>query len=434
MFQAEKFQTENYAGLKEKLIHWLNRYNTFCYLDSNQAIYKAHNFSFSCFDFVAGVGVETEITSAQNNSLKELDESIKNNPGWHFGFFSYDFKNQFENLKSENTDHLRWPDYYFFKPLILILAKNDEIEIIVSDKSSFSPTEIWVQIINLKTQPEIKNFLLPDIKPRLTKEEYLNRVKEIQEHIHRGDLYEINFCQEFYATMDFDPYAGFLKLSEVSPAPFSAFFRLDNKFLLSASPERFLKKSGEKLISQPIKGTAARGKTPESDIESAKQLKNSLKERSENIMIVDLVRNDLSRISVKDSVKVDELCGIYSFQQVHQMISTISSISKTGSIEEIIKATFPMGSMTGAPKIKAMQLSEEFETTKRGLYSGAVGYITPENDFDFNVVIRSLQYNAENEYLSYMVGGAITSLSEPEKEYEECLLKASAMEKVLKNE
>lgn len=167
-------------------------------------------------------------------------------------------------------------------------------------------------------------------------------------------------------------------------------------------------------------------------------LKNDLakdeKERSENIMIVDLVRNDLSKTAVKGSVKVEELCKVYSFDQVHQMISTVTSqIEENTHPIDVIKSTFPMGSMTGAPKISAMKIIENLEETKRGLYSGAVGYITPRGDFDFNVVIRSILYNHTQKYISFSVGSAITSKSDPLKEYEECLVKAKAMHEVLQH-
>ena len=204
--------------------------------------------------------------------------------------------------------------------------------------------------------------------------------------------------------------------------------------MLSASPERYLKKVGEKVISQPIKGTAKRSFDIEQDAFLKKELKNSAKERSENIMIVDLVRNDLSHTATKGSVVVEELCQVYTFKQVHQMISTIiSKVDATVSPVEIIKTTFPMGSMTGAPKVSAMKIIEELEVTKRGLYSGAVGYFTPTGDFDFNVVIRSILYDAKKQYLSFSVGSAITAQSIPENEYEECLLKAKAMFEVLQN-
>ena len=280
------------------------------------------------------------------------------------------------------------------------------------------------------------NFQLPTsitIEQRISKENYLSKVSKMLEHIHRGDIYEANFCMEFYAeNAQIEPLEIYQKLNAISEPPFAVYFKNNFQYLLSASPERYLRKEGLKVISQPIKGTARRS----FDLEQDEQLKSDLaqneKERSENIMIVDLVRNDLSHTATKGSVQVEELCQIYTFKQVHQMISTIvSEVENTTSPIEILRTTFPMGSMTGAPKISAMQIIEELEETKRGLYSGAVGYFTPTGDFDFNVVIRSILYNAQNQYLSFSVGSAVTSQAIPEMEYEECLLKAKAMFEVL---
>lgn len=201
---------------------------------------------------------------------------------------------------------------------------------------------------------------------------------------------------------------------------------------MCASPERFLKKEKDLLVSQPIKGTAPRGRNAKEDMQLKKELFTDAKERSENVMIVDLVRNDLSHVAAKNSVKVTELFGIYSFSTVHQMISTVTArLGKDYHFTDALRYTFPMGSMTGAPKVRAMQLIEQYEDTRRGLYSGAVGYITPERDFDFNVVIRSILYNKQEQYLGFMAGSAITSGSIPEKEYQECLHKAQAMKKAL---
>jgi para-aminobenzoate synthetase component I len=252
-------------------------------------------------------------------------------------------------------------------------------------------------------------------------------------HINRGDIYEANFCMEFFAEKAFiNPVEVFKKLDTISDAPFAAFFKNNQHYLLSASPERYLRKEGTKIISQPIKGTSKRFDDEKLDLQSKINLQNDPKERSENIMIVDLVRNDLSHSASKGSVQVEEFCEVYTFKQVHQMISTVvCEVDFSTSLVEIIKSTFPMGSMTGAPKISAMQIIEDLEETKRGLYSGTVGYFTPNNDFDFNVVIRSILYNSQNNYVSFSVGSAITALSEPEKEYEECLLKAKAMFNVL---
>ena len=254
-------------------------------------------------------------------------------------------------------------------------------------------------------------------------------------HIERGDIYEANFCQEFFSeNTKIDPLKSYLHLNEISKPPFATFLKFDKHYVLSASPERYLKKTGERIVSQPIKGTAKRLEDPSEDKKMVEKLSLDPKERSENIMITDLVRNDLSKIAEKGSVKVEELCKIYSFEQVHQMISTIScTVSADLSPVKIIKNTFPMGSMTGAPKISAMKIIEELEDAKRGLYSGAVGYFEPNGDFDFNVIIRSILYNEDLNYVSYSVGGAITVKSIPENEYEECLIKAKAMREVLES-
>ena len=253
------------------------------------------------------------------------------------------------------------------------------------------------------------------------------------QHIKRGDIYEANICQEFYSeAAKINPLETFFQLNEISKPPFSVFLKLNHLFALSASPERYLKRVENTIISQPIKGTAKRLKDKTEDLKMVRQLAADPKERSENIMITDLVRNDLSRIAVKGSVAVDELCAIYTFEQVHQMISTIRcTVAPNTSSVEVLRNTFPMGSMTGAPKISAMKIIEEIEDAKRGLYSGAIGYFSPSGDFDFNVVIRSILYNSLKEYVSFSVGSAITINSIPEKEYEECLLKAKAMRQVL---
>jgi para-aminobenzoate synthetase component 1 len=245
----------------------------------------------------------------------------------------------------------------------------------------------------------------------------------------------MNLCQEFFAnSCSINPYETFIKLNRTSPTPFSAFGKFADKFLLCASPERFLQKQDEIITSQPIKGTSPKGDSCEDDSRLKVELQSNQKERAENVMIVDLVRNDLSRIAQRASVRVDELCGVYPFRQVNQMISTVSCKQKSEvDFVDIVKATFPMGSMTGAPKIRAMQLIEQYERSKRGLFSGAVGYISPTGNFDFNVVIRSLLYNRTKKYLSYTVGGAITANSIPEKEYEECWLKSLAIRQTIEN-
>ena len=229
-----------------------------------------------------------------------------------------------------------------------------------------------------------------------------------------------------------DPITIFLELNRISPTPFAAFYKWKDNYVLCASPERFLAKRGNKLVSQPIKGTAKRGGSDEEDKAIKQQLRNHAKELQENVMIVDLVRNDLTRSAKPGTVKTEELFGIYSFNQVHQMISTVVCELQDGiSAVQAIRNTFPMGSMTGAPKISSMQLMELYERSRRGIYSGAIGYFSPDNDFDLNVVIRTLLYNSTEKYLSFQTGSAITYHADAEREYEECLLKAKAILEVL---
>ena len=275
---------------------------------------------------------------------------------------------------------------------------------------------------------------VPDLQSRFSKQEYMATVERLRQHILRGDCYEINFCQEFYAEdVAVNPLEMYEQLSRISPNPFAAFYRLNDKYLLCSSPERYLKKEGATIFSQPIKGTARRDLgDAKNDEQNKVKLSVSKKEIAENVMVVDLVRNDLSKVCIDGSVKVDELFGLYTFPQVHQMISTVSgTLDDKVHLSDILKATFPMGSMTGVPKKSVMQLIEKYERTKRGLFSGAVGYIQPGGDFDFNVVIRSILYNATQKYISIQAGSAITFYSDAATEYEECLLKIKAIKKVL---
>jgi para-aminobenzoate synthetase component 1 len=418
----------NFFDFKKKLLHWANQHREVVFLDSN-----AYHQKYSSFDSVLAVDAFTSIKTDYENAFQDLYQYQSQTKDWLFGYLSYDLKNDTEALHSNNFDGLEFPDLFFFQPKKLFLIKENQVEI---QYLRMCDDEIETDFEEI-TQCSVFNIQSSDVEvlQRIAKENYLSKVSKMLEHIHRGDIYEANFCMEFYAEKaQIDPLEIYQKLNAISEPPFAVYFKNNFQYLLSASPERYLRKEGLKIISQPIKGTARRS----FDLEQDEQLKFDLvqneKERSENIMIVDLVRNDLSHTATKGSVQVEELCQIYTFKQVHQMISTIvSEVENTTSPIEILRTTFPMGSMTGAPKISAMQIIEELEATKRGLYSGAVGYFTPTGDFDFNVVIRSILYNSKNQYLSFSVGSAITSQAIPEMEYEECLLKAKAMFEVLQS-
>jgi para-aminobenzoate synthetase component 1 len=422
MLTETKYSPDNIILFKKKALQWASSQKTACYFDSNN-----YSDPYSVFDTLIAVGAVEEVQTFSKNAFAELHDFLAKHGSWMPGFLSYDLKNEIENLKSANPDPLNFPLLHFFIPQHLLLIKDGEVTIL-SSSATFAIQSIEdEQIIDLAI-----NFK-GEIKSRYTRDEYIYTVKHLQEHIARGDIYEINFCQEFYAeNAVLDPVSAFRELNRISPTPFANFFRTGDNYIISATPERFLSRRGSKLISQPIKGTAKRSSDPTEDVHMKTELRNNSKEQAENVMIVDLVRNDLSKCAAHGTVRVEELFGIYSFRQVHQMISTVvCDADPRFSNTELIKCTFPMGSMTGAPKIKAMQLIEQYERTKRGVFSGAVGYFAPNGDFDFNVIIRTLLYNSATKYLSFQVGSAITFDSDPEKEYEECLLKAEAIREVL---
>nr|WP_279347011.1 aminodeoxychorismate synthase component I [Gramella sp. AN32] len=414
---------------KQLLLQWSKNFAEVTWLDSN-----SYESSKGEFEAILAVEAFTAVKTDYRNAFDKLKEYQETTADWIFGYLTYDLKNDVEHLSSSNFDGLGFPDLYFFQPQKLIMIKGDSVEFQYLKMVDDEVDADFEEIQKLELQ-EFQQKEKIDVKSRISKTEYLEKVEVMMDHIHRGDIYEANFCQEFYAeNVQIEPLNIYRSLNQISTPPFAVFLKLEEFNLISASPERYLKKKGDDLFSQPIKGTARRSPDSQTDQKIAEDLANDLKETSENVMIVDLVRNDLSRIAKKGSVQVEELCKVYSFKQVHQLVSTVTAKIEEGIPPvEALRISFPMGSMTGAPKISAMKIIEKLEETKRGLYSGAVGYFTPEGDFDFNVVIRSILYNAKNKYLSFSVGGAITARSQPEKEYEECLLKAKAMREVLEN-
>ncbi len=427
---SKKQKIKDVPGFKTALLRWAQQYQEIVWLDSNNYRQK-----YSEYDSILAVDAFTAIKTEVAGAFDALGEYQQSTADWIFGYLSYDLKNDVEELTSENYDGVDFPALYFFQPKKLFLLKGNEVEMrylrLVDDEMEEDLQQILTTMTAKNERAAPSNRL--HLQPRIPKAAYLQKIQQMLGHIQRGDIYEANFCQEFYSEdAQIDPLQTYNALNRISNPPFASYVRLYDHYLLSASPERYLQKKGSEIISQPIKGTAPRGKEEEEDRRLAAQLESDPKERSENVMIVDLVRNDLSKIAKKGSVEVAELCKVYSFQQVHQMISTVKAQLAEGIPPvEVIRSTFPMGSMTGAPKISAMKIIEELEETKRGVYSGAVGYFTPRGDFDFNVVIRSILYNASKKYVSYIVGGAITAKSIPDKEYAECLVKAKALREVL---
>ncbi len=420
--------TQINSNLKRKLLSWGAQHDHCIWLDSND--YEAPHGRYQA---ILAVGCYKKLSTEAKGAFEALEAFQQKATDWLFGYLSYDLKNDVEKLTSHNFDGLHFPELYFIQPEKVLLLKEGGIAFQYISAYANEIESDWEAI---QKQGEVEDdFHQTDIKIHLrtTKDSYHDKVTTMLSHIERGDIYEANFCQEFYSEdVSLNPLKTYWHLNEISKPPFATFLKLEEFHALSASPERYLQKQGITIISQPIKGTAKRSPNRTEDEALSHYLAKDPKERSENIMITDLVRNDLSRFAKKGSVTVEELCKVYTFEQVHQLISTVRcEVAPEDAPVRFLKETFPMGSMTGAPKVSAMKIIEELEDAKRGLYSGAIGYFTPEGDFDFNVVIRSILYNSKRKYVSYSVGGAITSNSIPEKEYEECLIKAKAMREAL---
>ncbi|PPL04882.1 anthranilate synthase component I family protein [Parapedobacter indicus] len=408
----------------QKALQWAAQFDSVCYLDSN-----GYRDNHGNIDVFIAVGTAASFTSDGSDTFAKLQQFLDSHPNtWIPGFLGYDLKNELEALHSQHPNRTEFPDAYFFVPQYTLLIGKYNAEI-----KGANPRAIVEQIEATEIQEESLDFK-GQLRSRMSRSAYFSVFDQLQHHIRKGDIYEVNLCQEFFAERaSLNPLEAYRRLNEVSPTPFSCFFKFGQKYILSASPERFLSKNGRILLSQPIKGTAPRGKTASEDEQLKSALISSPKEISENIMIVDLVRNDLTRSAQPGTVKASDLLQIHSFKQVHQLISTITCQIREGmSSTDTIANTFPPGSMTGAPKISAMQLIDRHENSRRGVYSGALGYFSPQGNYDFSVVIRTMIYNGENGYLSFHTGGAITDGADPEKEYNECLLKGKALFEVLK--
>ncbi len=402
-----------------KLLSWAAKQEYFSFFNGNE--FPALHGPFTRILFVG----RRSYLESNDNSFTKLNELVDKTEDWLYGYFCYDLKNEIESLVSNNPISIPVNHLGFYIPEIVIHIHADKITI----ESFDDPEEIYNEIITWNSNNKNIAHEIGKLTSSTSKRKYMEHVQRIKSSIIEGEFYELNYCIEFTANADFfDPLNNYLQLNEISPMPFSTLMRIGSVYLICASPERFIKKEKEKIISQPIKGTSRRSFDKQEDDSLKAALKNSEKERAENLMIVDLVRNDLAKSAIAGSVIVEELFGIYTFKKVHQMISTVIAIQNNSTSNvDVIKNAFPMGSMTGAPKIRVMDEIESLEDTARGLYSGSVGYFNPHQDFDFNVVIRSIIYNSETGKISFHVGSAITYDSDPEYEYNECMLKAESL-------
>ena len=424
MNRKEKvFKVENINDFKDKLLFFSKSKENVILLDSNS---KKNDY-----EFIFSYGKISELKSF-DNSLDKLDNYIKQVDDWIFGFISYDLKEEIEGFNSNNLKYFDVPNLSFFQPSIIWVFDGVELKALYFDEKELF--DVWNEINKIHISCDsIESNPNVELKGRLSKEEYIKKIKNIKKRIKMGDTYELNFCFDFFNdNTKINPENTFKKLNKLTESPMSVFYKDHHLHVLSSSPERFIKRNKKTIISQPIKGTKKRGKNIDEDVFLINSLKNSIKEKSENHMIVDLVRNDFSRIAKKGSVKVTELSKINTYKNIHQMVSTIEAqIENDMFFSTILKSTFPMGSMTGAPKIKTMKIIDELEETSRGIYSGAIGYIDPNKNFDFNVVIRTIIYDDKLSKISVNVGSGITFKSDPKDEYEECLTKIDALKKSL---
>lgn len=406
----------------EKALRWADTHSRFAYFNSNN-----YEFPQGCFNHFLAVGTYQVFNYSGKDDFDSLAQNIESFPDYWIGHLTYDLKNQLDNLESTNEVFIDFKPMLFFVPETVIHFDSTYIIETYDD-----PNRLYKEILNTTLPVIDKRNARPTFKSKIDKRAYLETVQKLRDHIVEGDIYEINYCHQYTSEeIDIDPIQTYLNLNNKVPSPFSTLYKDDDNYLISASPERFIKKNSATIISQPIKGTAPRNTDPTLDAKNRSNLKESEKERAENMMIVDLVRNDLARSCKSGSVKVDEMFGVYSFPLWHQMISTVTAELKDDTTSvDCIKNAFPMGSMTGAPKIKVMELIDEYEVFQRNIYSGSIGYFLPNGDFDFNVVIRSLAYNSRLKKSSFSVGGAITYDSDAEEEYNECLLKAKTFQSI----
>jgi len=341
---------------------------------------------------------------------------------WWFGYLGYDLSRA-DGKSNPEDDRPVFQDFreiqLFQAEIVLEFTQDGEVVIFAG------PADVMESIHAEDSYPDKFDRSDLTFTSWKSREEYLKDIRFVQDQIREGNVYELNLCQFFTADLDPDGASAFLRLNQNFPMPFGGWLKADEFEIACSSPERYLRRHGSQLFSQPIKGTARRGNSAAEDEEIKDRLFHSEKERAENMMIVDLVRNDLARISKTGSTKVDEIFGIYPFPTVFQMISSIRSELKDGlRSADAIWSTFPMGSMTGAPKAEVMNWIQKLEPFRRGAYSGAMGFFGPDNEFDFNVLIRSLFINHKNRTCGFAVGSAITIDSVPEDEWEECRMKA----------
>ncbi|MGR6087423.1 MAG: anthranilate synthase component I family protein [Arcticibacter sp.] len=423
MLQPAYFKIKE-PDIKKRVLDFVSQKNTFAFFDSHHEKSIPAPITGNRYAFLAMAGVHDEVKTSIN-ALQTLDEFVnkhRQNLDWIGCLISYDLKNEIEPLETLGEEPIVFPIIHCFVPEIVFTV--DETGLLCVHAASESPESVYNQLMGFRSNHN-GSISGCSIKQKIDRKRYSDAFNQVTQHLKRGDIYEATLCQQAVVSFEnCDPTALFNLLCDKSPNPFSVVYKDGSKAIVCASPERFLRHDFDLLMSQPMKGTSRRSADQYEDARLKAALASSEKECAENVMIVDLVRNDLSKVAQKGSVKVDELFGVHTFATVHQMISTVSCrLHPDTGFASILKATFPMGSMTGAPKISAMKIIDRLEGFKRGMFSGTIGFFAPGGYFDFNVVIRTICLDLEKKLATVTAGGAITINCEQESEWQECLLK-----------
>ncbi len=408
-----------------KIIEWCHPFELARKMDEKcwVLLYSGVRNNYSGRYSILACGIKEQLKSASFTELaKQLSSDKHQFENAWFGYLGYGLKNSLENLKQDEAGWLDMPDLCMMSFSNIYQFDHDNKTLVL-----WSNGRHGIQIKPFPQNPIIPTVI--NIHSNMAREEYLEKAQHVINKIHAGDLYQANLTRKFYGEFAQNPdyFHIFSKLCEVSPAPYSAFIRMDDSYIISSSPELFLNiDPAGNIITRPIKGTAPRGENKKSDDELRRQLITSEKDRAENLMIVDLMRNDLTRCCVAGSVKTDSLFDVTTHATIHHLSSTVSGKKHAEcSTIEAVKAIFPPGSMTGAPKISAMNLCSDLEKIKRGVYAGAIGWFGGDGSCDLSVVIRTLLIKGNK--FEFQVGGGIVSDSTPQKELDELISKAKGI-------
>lgn len=408
------FSRQDLDTIKVKVLLYIAKSDTFTFLDNNQYAIAPNRY-----ELLAGTGCRTGYTYQDLSLVRD----------WIFGNLPFEF----DPKVTGNEVPAHHPEYFYTPDMVIYIPAGQNCLVV---EAYSDPDSIIQDIIAIPDKETDLEYAMPHsahILSLIDQETYIERIEQIREDIFQGKYYELNYCIPFYVRdITIDPVVLFHQQNRLNPAPMAALHKHKNEYLICTSPERFIYKNKQLILSQPIKGTAPRGDTPQEQAENKAALSRSEKDKSENVMIVDLTRNDLARCCETASVTVPELFGVYEFPFVYQMISTIQGTLKEGMhFQDVLQCTFPMGSMTGAPKATVIDHIQKYEPEARGLYSGTVFYINPDGDYDSNVVIRSIVYCPRGKSLSFKVGGAITYDSTALQEWEEIQWKAASMKRAI---